>query len=67
MGNIRTPAILVALLTTVPALCLAEPGTSQSKATRSSTAAMVHATKGVVKSVDTNKLVITRSPSTDGR
>jgi hypothetical protein len=58
MRPIRAAAIVIGLLTTLPAFCLA--GTSQADGmTRSLDA--VHATKGVVKFVDANKVVITRS------
>jgi hypothetical protein len=90
MRNTRTAAIVIGLLTTLPAFGLAKPnvGTPSSRTGTSSEAstsasvdwsaspqdakanarnskaakATVHATKGVVKFVDTNKLVITRSP-----
>jgi hypothetical protein len=65
MRNLRAAAIVIGLLTTLPAASLAAPATSQFKsASPAGTGAnsAVHATKGVVKFVDTNKLVITRSP-----
>ena len=64
MRTIRKTAVLLGLLLTVPAFTLASPGQSQSKssATKSAPASSsaVHATKGVVKSVDDTSLVITR-------
>jgi hypothetical protein len=76
MRNIRAAAIIIGLLTTIPAASLAAPASAQSKsaspalsATARSAKAQgtgansaVHATKGVVKFVNANKLVITRSP-----
>jgi hypothetical protein len=65
MRHMRAAAIVIGLLTTFPAVSLAGPATSQSKSAspEAHTAkAAVHATKGVVKFVDTDKLVITRSP-----
>jgi hypothetical protein len=68
MSNLRTAAIVVAALTSVPATGLALPSgdTSRPKAAASTTASSsqaMHATKGVVKSMDATKLVIRRSSS----
>lgn len=64
MRTIRTTAVLLGLLLTVPAFSLASSGQSQSKSSASKTtpapSSAVHATKGVVKSVDDTSLVITR-------
>jgi hypothetical protein len=60
--------MVIGLLATLPAAGLAEPSAYISKSKRatssrsSTTQVPVHATKGVVKFVDANKLVITRSP-----
>lgn len=66
MKNMRAAAIVIGLLTMLPAFCLAQPGVSQSKSATdnraSATQDAVHATKGVVKFVDAHKLVIARSP-----
>jgi hypothetical protein len=69
MRSIRTVAIVMGLLTAVPAASLAAPAVSRSntasaKATSAST--VVHATKGVVKFVGAQKLVIARSPQYRG-
>ena len=69
MRNLRTAAMIVGTLLTVPAIGLAAPSTDISHAKRAgSTAATtgqapMHATKGVVKAMDATKLVIRRSPS----
>jgi hypothetical protein len=65
MGNMRAAAIVIGLLTTLPAASLAAPATSQSRSAspeRTGATPAAHATKGVVKFVDPKKLVITRSP-----
>ena len=69
MRNLRTAAMMVGTLLTVPAIGLAVPSTdiSQAKSAGSTAAttgqAPMHATKGVVKAMDATKLVIRRSPS----
>ena len=63
MRTIRITAVLLGLLLTVPAFLLASSGQSQSKSSAPKTtpaSSAVHATKGVVKSVDDTSLVITR-------
>ena len=67
MSNLRTAAILVAL-TSVPATGLALPRADMSRpkaaaSTAASSSQAMHATKGVVKSMDATKLVIRRSSS----
>lgn len=82
MKNLRIAATVLGLLTALPASSLAQPsaGTSPPRDTTAShssteagtqastanTNATVHATKGVVKFVDANTLVIKRRPQ-DGR
>src|SRR5262245_54542361 len=66
MSNPRTAAIIVGALAIVPATGLALPtaDVSQPKAAVSAAAnskQTMHATKGVVKSIDATKLVIRRS------
>ena len=66
MRNVSAAAIAIGLLTMLPAFCLAQPVASPSpRATdrpASATQGAMHATKGVVKFVDADTLVITRSP-----
>jgi hypothetical protein len=78
MKNLRIAATLVGLLTPFPAFGLAQAnaGTSPPHSAKLTVAgiqprtanmkATVHATKGVVKSVDAGRLVIKRTPQ-DGR
>jgi hypothetical protein len=66
MRDIPAAALLVGLLTLLPAYCLAQPGPVSSRGAtdsrRVATQRGVHATKGVVTFVDADRLVITRSP-----
>jgi hypothetical protein len=67
MRNMRAAAIVIGLLTTVPALGFAAPGGPQptdTTAKASTTQGTLHATKGIVRFVDAHKLVIMRSPQT---
>lgn len=68
MRNMRVAAVVVGVLLSLPAMgqavrCASDPE-SQAPATNYPAAAQqaMHATKGVVKSVDVTTLVITRSP-----
>lgn len=68
MSNLRTAAIIVGALAIVPATGLASPSADTSRPEAAASAAAsssqaMHATKGVVKSMDATKLVIRRSPS----
>jgi hypothetical protein len=68
MSNLRTAAIIVGALAIVPATGLASPSADTSRpksaaSTATSSSQAMHATKGVVKSMDATKLVIRRSPS----
>jgi hypothetical protein len=68
MSNLRATAIIIGALATIPARGFALPSadTSQPKPAALSAATSkptTHATKGVVKSMDTSTLVIRRSPS----
>ena len=68
MSNLRTAAIVVAALASAPAAGLASPrpDMSQPKAGAAAVASSrqtMHATKGVVRSMDSTTLVIRRSPS----
>ena len=76
MKNLRIAANVVGLLTALPALGLAQASARTPNGAASShssaeagtqvltanTKATVHATKGVVKSIDANRLVIKRTP-----
>lgn len=65
MRNVRMAALVVGTLLALPAIGLATQATTATQkktASTSSAAPQMHATKGVVKSVDSTKLVITRSP-----
>jgi hypothetical protein len=66
MSNLRTAAIIIGALAMGPATGLALPSADMSHAkaaasTAASSAQAMHATKGVVKSIDATKLVIRRS------
>ena len=73
MKNLRIAAAVIGLLTAFPVIGLAQasaatpPGSAMSakaetQAPATSTNATVHATKGVVKFIDANRLVIKRTP-----
>ena len=66
MSKLRTAAMIIGALAMVPATGLALPGAGMSQAkaaasTAASSTQAMHATKGVVKSIDATKLVIRRS------
>ena len=69
MRNLRTAAMIIGAILTVPAVGLALPSADRSPAKNAaSTAATtgqaaMHATRGIVKAMDATKLVIRRSPS----
>ena len=71
MRSIGEAAIVTGLLTMLPAFCLAQPCVSPPAGATdirgSAAQGPVHATKGVVKFVDANNLVIKRSPQQYGR
>ena len=66
MRNIRPAAVVIGLLTMIPAFCLAEPDIPPSSRAADGRASAnqgaMHATKGVVKFVDAHTRVISRSP-----